>query len=165
MRLGIVGMAAALILGGCGGPEVVKNTGVVWNGAVAARYDQLANCLSKQTTLYYKSALQLDRNAQRATVTFMIPVTGIPVEVYDLRQTSDNVTEVAWSTRLERGRHQTGKPFYLIDVCGAAPLPATPSPAILPAPASPMPSPVPPPMPPQAPNWAPDPTSDTPSDS
>lgn len=157
MRLGIVGITAALVLSGCGTPDDVKKTGVVWNGAVAARYDQLASCLSKQTTLYYKSGLQLDRKAQRATVTFMIPVTGIPVEVYDLRQTSDNVTEVAWSTRLERGRHQTGKPFYLIDLCGAAPLPATPSPAVLPAPASPMP--------PQSPNWAPDPASDTPGDS
>jgi protein involved in sex pheromone biosynthesis len=129
MRLRIVAMAATLILSGCGTADDVQKTGVVWQGAVAARYDQLANCLSKQTTLYYKAALKFEKNEQRATVTFSIPVTGIPVEVYDLRQTSDDVTQVSWSTRLERGQHQAGKPFYLMDLCGASPLPATPSPA------------------------------------
>jgi len=123
----------ALISSACASPEDVKRTGVVWNGSVAARYDQLANCLSRQTTLYYKSSVQFDRNEPHATVTFMIPVTGIPVEVYDLRQTSDGITEVSWSTRLERGRHKPGKPFYLIDMCGAAPLPAGYAPARPPA--------------------------------
>lgn len=150
MRLVIVAMAVGLILGGCSTPDDVKKTGVVWQGTVAARYDQLASCLSKQTTLYYKGTLQLDRNAQRATVAFSIPVTGIPVEVYDLRQVSADVTEVSWSTRLERGRHQTGKPFYLLDLCGASPLPATASPAV--PPVQPAPS--------SSPNWAPEPASD-----
>lgn len=129
MRLGIAGIAAALILSGCGTSDDVKKTGVVWQGTVAARYDQLANCLSTQTTLYYKATLQFDRDAQRATVTFSIPVTGIPVEVYDVRQTSDNATEVSWSTRLERGVQTAGKPHYLLYVCGATPLPATSAPA------------------------------------
>ena len=154
MKLRFAGIAVALISSGCGTPEDVKKTGVVWQGSVAARYDQLANCLSRQTTLYYKAGIQFDKNAQRATVTFMIPVTGIPVEVYDLRQTSERVTEVSWSTRLERGRHQTGKPFYLLDQCGATPLPATSSPAIpsTNSPAVPSARPV----PSGAPVWAPD---------
>jgi hypothetical protein len=153
MKLRFAGIAVALISSGCGTPEDVKKTGVVWQGSVAARYDQLANCLSRQTTLYYKAGIQFDKNAQRATVTFMIPVTGIPVEVYDLRQTSERVTEVSWSTRLERGRHQTGKPFYLLDQCGAPPLPATSSPAIpTTSPAIPSTRPV----PSGAPVWAPD---------
>lgn len=150
MRLGIVATAVGLILCGCSTPDDVKKTGIVWQGTVAARYDQLASCLSKQTTIYYKGTLQLDRNARRATVAFSIPVTGIPVEVYDLRQVSADVTEVAWSTRLERGRHQTGKPFYLLDLCGASPLPATSSPAVPPAQ----------PAPASSPNWAPEPASD-----
>lgn len=161
MRLRIVGVAVGLFLSGCGTTEDVKNTGVVWHGTVAARYDQLANCLSKQTTLYYKAALQVDRNEHRATVTFLIPVTGIPVEVYDLRQTSDNVTEISWSTRLERGRHQTGKPFYLVDLCGASPLPPTSPPA------NPPTSSVDPPArsaAPESPVWAPEPTGNTPDD-
>jgi hypothetical protein len=152
MRLRLVGIALGLVLGGCGTPDDVKKTGVVWQGTVAARYDQLANCLSKQTTLYYKSALKFDHKEQRATVTFLIPVTGIPVEVYDLRQTSDNATEVSWSTRLERGRHQAGKPSYLMDLCGALPLPAPSSPAI----------PTTQPAPPQSPVWAPEPATGTP---
>jgi hypothetical protein len=152
----MAGMAVALILSGCGTSDDVKKTGVVWQGAVAARYDQLASCLSKQTTLYYKAALKFEKNQQRATVTFLIPVTGIPVEVYDLRQTSDNVTEVTWSTRLERGRHQTGKPYYLMDLCGASPLPAASSPAVPPAIRSANP------VPPESPVWAPEPNTDTP---
>jgi hypothetical protein len=152
MRLGIVAMAVALILSGCWTPDDVKGTGVVWQGTVAARYDQLASCLSRQTTLYYKAAITFDRNGQRATVAFSIPVTGIPVEVYDLRQISDNATEVSWSTRLERGRHQTGKPFYLIDLCGASPLPATSAPAL----------PAANPAAPASPEWAPEPATDTP---
>ncbi|CAN5126072.1 hypothetical protein BH10PSE6_BH10PSE6_34450 [soil metagenome] len=133
MRLRIAGIAGALISSGCGTSDDVKKTGVVWQGTVAARYDQLANCLSTQTTLYYKAALQFDRNAQRATVTFLIPVTGIPVEVYDIRQTSDNATEVSWSTRLERGYMTASKPLYLIQLCGATTLPAASSPANPPA--------------------------------
>lgn len=133
MKLGIAGMAVALILSGCGTSDDVKKTGVVWQGTVSARYDQLANCLSTQTTLYYKASLQFDRNAQRATVTFSIPVTGIPVEVYDVRQASDNATEVSWSTRLERGVKTTGKPLYLLQLCGATPLPAVSPPADPPA--------------------------------
>ena len=136
MRLRIVGIAVALILSGCGTPDDVKKTGVVWRGTVAARYDQLANCLSAQTTLYYKSALQFDKREQRATVTFLISVTGIPVEVYDLRQISDNATEVSWSTRLERGS-TAGKPSYLMHLCGASPLPATAPPVSPPAAARP----------------------------
>jgi hypothetical protein len=151
MRLGSVGIVLGLVLGGCGTSDDVKKTGVVWHGIVSARYDQLANCLSAQTTLYYKAALQVDRNAQRATVTFLIPVTGIPVEVYDLRQISESATEVSWSTRLERGS-QAGKPSYLMHLCGAALLPATSSPAV----------PVANPMPPASPVWAPDPTADAP---
>jgi len=150
----------ALLLSGCGTPDDVKKTGVVWRGTVAARYDQLANCLSTQTTLYYKASLQLDRNQRRATVTFLIPVTGIPVEVYDLRQISNEATEVTWSTRLERGRHQTGKPFYLMAQCGATPLPATSAPV---APSSPQPAPL-EPVPPQSPVWAPDPATEAPGD-
>jgi hypothetical protein len=157
MRLRIAAVAVALLASGCGTSDDVKKTGIVWQGSVAARYDQLANCLSRQTTLYYKSSLVFDRNVQRATVTFSIPVTNIPVEVYDLRQTSANVTEVSWSTRLERGRHQTGKPYYLIDLCGASPLP--PGSSAPPArPASPPPAPV----VPEAPVWAPEPETDTP---
>ena len=151
MKLRIAGIAVALISSGCGTPEDVKKTGVVWQGSVAARYDQLASCLSRQTTLYYKAGIQFDKNAQRATVTFMIPVTGIPVEVYDLRQTSEDVTEVSWSTRLERGRHQAGKPHYLLDLCGASFVPAIsspPVPAIHPVPVSPI-----------SPVWAPDPAT------
>ena len=158
MRLRIAGIAVALILSGCGTSDDVKKTGVVWQGTVAARYDQLASCLSKQTTLYYKAALTFDKSGQHATVTFLIPVTGIPVEVYDLRQTSDNVTEISWSTRLERGRHQTGKPFYLMDLCGASPLPAASSPPI----PSAMPVPSVMPAPPESPVWAPEPAADTP---
>ena len=141
-----------LLAAGCGTPDDVKKTGVVWRGTVAARYDQLANCLSTQTTLYYKASLQFDRAQRRATVTFAIPVTGIPVEVYDVRQVSDEATEVSWSTRLERGRHQTGKPFYLLHLCGAAPLPAA-------APSPSTPPPLPParlPPAPQEPMWAPE---------
>ncbi len=152
MRLRIVAMAATLILSGCGTTDDVKKTGVVWQGSVAARYDQLANCLSKQTTLYYKAALKFEKNEQRATVTFSIPVTGIPVEVYDLRQTSDDVTQVSWSTRLERGQHQAGKPSYLMHLCGASPLPAASSPASSPAK----------PVPPESPVWAPEPSSNAP---
>jgi hypothetical protein len=153
MRLRIAGTAVALILGGCGTPADVKRTGVVWHGTVAARYDQLARCLSTQTTLYYKASLQFAQNEPRATVTFSIPVTGIPVEVYDLRQASDNATEVAWSTRLERGQKTVGKPLYLMHVCGAALLPATTSPA----------TPPPRPVPPQSPVWAPEPVTGTPA--
>jgi len=155
MKLRIAGIAVALVLSGCGTPDDVKKTGVVWQGTVSARYDQLASCLSRQTTLYYKASLQFDKTQQRATVTFMIPVTGIPVEVYDLRQTSNNVTDVSWSTRLERGRHQTGKPFYLLDQCGVTPLPATSSPAVPSAR----------PVPPGSPVWAPEPATSTPGDS
>lgn len=155
MRIRIAGVAAALIAGGCGTAEDVKRTGVVWQGTVAARYDQLAKCLSTQTTLYYKAALQFDSAQRRATVTFSVPVTGIPVEVYDVRQVSDEATEVSWSTRLERGRHNAGKPYYLLQLCGAAPLrssPAAPSPA-QPAPSTTMPAS-------QEPNWAPEPETD-----
>jgi len=105
------GIAVALVLSACGTSNDVKRTGVVWQGTVAARYDQLAKCLSTQTTLYYKAALQFDGSQRHATVTFLIPVTGIPVEVYDLRQVSNNATEVSWSTRLERGRQEVGKPL------------------------------------------------------
>lgn len=153
MRLRIAGMAVALMLSGCWTPDDVKKAGVVWHGSVAARYDQLANCLSTQTTLYYKAALKFDKNAQRATVTFLIPVTGIPVEVYDVRQTSDNATDVTWSTRLERGYKTFSKPLYLLHVCGASPLPATSS-----SPANPAASP----MLPESPAWAPEPVTDTP---
>jgi hypothetical protein len=159
MRLRIAGITVALILSGCGTPDDVKKTGVVWRGTVAARYDQLANCLSAQTTLYYKAALQFDKREQRATVTFLIPVTGIPVEVYDLRQISDNATEVSWSTRLERGQ-TAGKPSYLMHLCGASPLPATSSPASPPAAAAPSAAPA----RPESPAWAPEPASDTPGD-
>jgi hypothetical protein len=144
-------MAVALILSGCGTSDDVKKTGVVWQGTVAARYDQLANCLSTQTTLYYKASLQFDRKAQRATVTFLIPVTGIPVEVYDVRQTSENATEVSWSTRLERGYKTYSKPLYLLHLCGAAPLPATASPAA----STPTSLPA-NPAPPESPVWAPE---------
>jgi hypothetical protein len=162
MRFRIAGIAVALISTGCGTSEDVKKTGIVWQGTVAARYDQLASCLSKQTTLYYKGSVRFDTNARRATVTFSIPVTGIPVEVYDLRQTSENLTEVTWSTRLERGRHEAGKPYYLLDRCGVSPLPAASAPAApLPA-ASPPPSPT--PLPAATPNWAPEPATDAPSD-
>jgi hypothetical protein len=157
MRLRIAGIAVALLAGGCGTSDDVKKTGVVWQGSVTARYDQLASCLSKQTTLYYKSSLTFDRNAQRATVTFLVPVTNIPVEVYDLRQVSENVTDVSWSTRLERGRHQTGKPYYLIDQCGAWSLPPGSSPPVAPA-ASPPPVP----PAPESPAWAPEPAAETP---
>jgi hypothetical protein len=168
MRLRTVWIAAALISGGCGTSEDVKKTGVVWQGAVAARYDQLAYCLSKQTTLYYKAGVKFDRKQQHATVTFLIPVTGIPVEVYDLRQTSDDVTEVTWSTRLERGRHKTGKPYYLMDQCGAALLPTGSLPAASPSPpptsppaAYPQPQPQPQPSAPASPQWAPEPAPGT----
>ncbi|MCW5735035.1 MAG: hypothetical protein KIS73_12960 [Enhydrobacter sp.] len=156
MKFRIAGAAAALIAGGCGTSEDVKRTGIVWQGTVAARYDQLAKCLSTQTTLYYKSALQFDTARRRATVTFSIPVTGIPVEVYDVRQVSDEATEVSWSTRLERGRQQVGKPYYLLDQCGATPLPS--SSAAPPPPVPPAPSSAPPGS--QEPNWAPEPETD-----
>jgi hypothetical protein len=159
MRLGISGIAVALILTGCGTSDDVKKTGVVWRGTVAARYDQLANCLSAQTTLYYKAAVRFDQREQRATVTFSIPVTGIPVEVYDLRQISNNATEVSWSTRLERGQ-TAGKPSYLMHLCGASPLPATSSPVNPPAAAAPSAAPA----RPESPVWAPEPATDTPSD-
>lgn len=169
MRARIVGMAAGLVLGGCGTSDDVKRTGVVWQGTVAARYDQLAICLSRQTTLYYKATLALDRREQRATVTFSIPVTGIPVEVYDLRQASDDATQISWSTRLERGRHPTGKPFYLLDLCGASALPGTAPPpsGIAPPAVPPVAPPATPPAgstAPGAPEWAPDNTTDTPSE-
>jgi hypothetical protein len=128
MRLGLVGMAVTLALGGCGTTDDVKNTGVNWHGSFSARYDQLASCLSAQTTPYYKATLQFDQKEQRATVTYSIPVTGIPVEVYDVRQTSGSATEISWWTRLERGQ-QAGKPLYLMRLCGASPLPDAPSPA------------------------------------
>jgi hypothetical protein len=153
MSLRIAGIAVALILSACGTSNDVQRTGVVWHGTVAARYDQLAKCLSTQTTLYYKAALQFDGNQQRATVTFLIPVTGIPVEVYDLRQISDKATDVSWSTRLERGRQEVGKPLYLIHVCGASPLPGTSSPA----------TPAARPLSPESPVWAPEPVTGTPS--
>ena len=145
MRLRVVGMAATLVLGGCGTTDDVKNTGVVWHGTYSARYDQLASCLSAQTTPYYKAALQFDQKEQRATVTYSIPVTGIAVEVYDVRQTSDNATEISWWTRLERG-HQAGKPLYLMRLCGASPLPDAPSPATRSAV----------PAPPESPVWVPE---------
>lgn len=150
MRLRFVGIAMGLMLGACGTSDDVKKTGVVWRGTVAARYDQLANCLSAQTTLYYKGSVQFDRRERRATVTFSVPVTGIPVEVYDLRQVSDDATEVSWSTRLERGQ-QSSKPSYLMRLCGASLLPATPAPAAFPPPARPSA--------PDGPVWAPDPTT------
>lgn len=153
MKLRIAAIAVALIPGGCGTSDDVKKTGIVWQGTVAARYDQLASCLSKQTTLYYRASLEFARNERRATVTFSIPVTGIPVEVYDLRQTSTDLTEVRWSTRLERGRHKAGKPYYLLDLCGVSPLPVA---------APPGPAPV--PLPPATPNWAPEPATDAPAD-
>jgi hypothetical protein len=152
MRLRIFGIAAALISSGCGTTDDVKKTGVVWHGTVAARYDQLAKCLSTQTTLYYKAALQFTRNDQRATVTFSIPVTGIPVEVYDVRQISANATEVSWSTRLERGQQEVGKPLYLLHLCGASPVPAASLPATPPRG----------PVAPESPVWAPEPVTSTP---
>jgi hypothetical protein len=98
----------------------------------------------------------------------LIPVTGIPVEVYDLRQTSDDVTEVTWSTRLERGRHKTGKPYYLMDQCGAATLPTGSLPAASPSPpppaAYPQPQPSPAPLAPASPQWAPEPAPGTQGD-
>ena len=153
MRLRIAGIAVALISSGCGTSDDVKKTGVVWHGTVAARYDQLARCLSMQTTLYYKAALRYDSNGRHATVTFSIPVTGIPVEVYDLRQISETATDVSWSTRLERGQ-KPGKPLYLMQLCGAAPLPAAPPPA----------RPAATPQPPATPDWAPEPATDAPAD-
>jgi len=160
MKLRIVGMVVALILGGCGTSEDVKKTGVVWRATVAARYDQLANCIAAQTTttLYYKTAVQFDRNEQRATVTFLIPVTGIPVEVYDLRQTAEGATYVTWSTRLERGQ-SAGKPSYLMHLCGAAVLPAAAPPVAAPATLPPATT-----TPAGGPVWAPDPTTTTPGD-
>ena len=145
MRLKRLGMAAVLALGGCWTPDDVKQTGIVWNGTYSARYEQLARCLSAQTTLYYKAILQLDANERRARVTYAIPVTGIPVEVYDVRQTSNDVVDVSWSTRLERGHVNYG-PLYLMRVCGATPISAPPPPA---------------PTPPQPPAWAPEPTTTT----
>jgi hypothetical protein len=145
MKVRLVVLAAALVVGGCGTPDDVKRTGVVWQGNYSARYDQLASCLKAQTTPYYKATLQLDRNERRATVTYSIPVYGIPVEVYDVRETSDNASEISWWTRLERG-HQAGKPSYLMQLCGALPLPdaaRTAGPSAAPAPAA-------------APVWAPE---------
>lgn len=145
MRLRLIGTAAALVLGGCGTSDDVKRTGLVWRGTYSARYDQLASCLSERTTPYYKATVQFDQNGRRATVTYSIPVTGIPVEVYELRQTSDVATEVSWWTRVDRG-HRGGKPDYLMHMCGAWPL-ANPPPS-----AAPVPTPA-----PGAPVWAPDP--------
>lgn len=162
MKLRVGGVAAALLVSGCGTPDDVKKTGVVWHGTVAARYDQLARCLSTQTTLYYKATLQFAAHEQRATVTFSIPVTGIPVEVYDVRQASENATEVSWSTRLERGQKDVGKPFYLLHLCGAPPLPASAAPARLPA--APAPPPAVTTLPSQSPDWAPEPAPDTPGE-
>jgi hypothetical protein len=153
MRVKLVGMVVVLTMGGCWTPDDVKKTGVVWSGTYAARYDQLARCLSAQTTPYYKAALQLDTNEQRARVTYSIPVTGIPVEVYEVRQTSSDAAEISWSTRLERGNVSYG-PLYLMRECGATPMPAAPS-------ASPAPSQS--PAPPQPPAWAPEPQTNTPS--
>jgi hypothetical protein len=159
MRPRLVGVAAVLILGGCWTPDDVKKTGVVWSGTYAARYDQLASCMSAQTTPYYKAALQFDKNEQRATVTYLIPVTDIPVEVYDIRQKSNDATEISWWTRLERG-HSAYGPLYLMRLCGASPLPTTSSPT------SPLPTTTTPagPVPPQSPAWAPEPTTKTPTD-
>ena len=151
MKVRLVAMAAVLVLGGCGTTDDVKRTGVVWQGSYSARYDQLASCLSAQTTPYYKATLQLDQNQRRATVTYSIPVYGIPVEVFDVRQTSDNSAEISWWTRLERG-HQGGKPLYLMRLCGAAPLADAPrgvAPSATPAASS-------------SPAWAPEPETDTP---
>jgi hypothetical protein len=47
MRLELVAIAVALTLGGCWTPDDVKKTGIVWSGTYAARYDQLARCLSR----------------------------------------------------------------------------------------------------------------------
>lgn len=157
MRLRFLGIGLVLISSACGTADDVKKTGIVWQGAVNARYDQLARCLSTQTTLYYKATLQFDRNEQRATLTFAVPVTNIPVEVYSLRQTSPDTTEISWSTRLERGQKAT-KPLYLIELCGAALLPAAPAQAPAPAYApaqEPAGAPADPP-PPAAPVWAPE---------
>jgi hypothetical protein len=145
MRLGLVAMAAALFVGGCSTTVGVQKTGVVWSGVYSARYDQLASCISAHTTPYYKATLQLDRNQQRATVTYLVPVTNIAVEVYELRQRSDDATEISWSSRLEGGRH-VGTP-YLMSLCGASPLPASALPAN-PATAPPHPP---------SPAWAPEP--------
>jgi len=150
MRPRLVGVTAILVLSGCWTPDDVKQTGVVWSGTYAANYDQLARCLSAQTTLYYKAALQLNANEHRARVTYAIPVTGIPVEVYDLRQTADNTTQISWSTRLERG-HGGYSPLYLMQTCGATPLPAA---ALAP---TTQPTPL------QSPVWATEPTTNTPS--
>jgi len=158
MRLHIVGITALLVLSGCWSPDDVKKTGVVWSGTYSARYDQLANCISAQTTPYYKAALQFDKNEQRATVTYLIPVTGIPVEVYDIRQTTNNATEITWSTRLEQNNSAGHGPRYLMRLCGASPLPTTststtPSPTTVPPPSSAAV-----PVAPQSPVWAPEPS-------
>src|SRR5262249_25704864 len=115
MRHGLVGITALLLLGSCWTPDDVKRAGVVWSGTYAAQYDQLARCISMQTTPYYKAALQLDPTEQRARVNFLIPVTGIPVEVYDLRQTSNNVTTISWSTRLEGNHGAIYAPLYMME--------------------------------------------------
>src|SRR5262249_37767606 len=137
MRSRLVGVAALLISSGCWTPDDVKQTGEVWSGTYSANYDQLARCLSAQTTPYYKAALQLNTDEPRARVTYAIPVTGIPVEVYDLRETANNTTQITWSTRLERGQRGSG-PLYLMQTCGATPLSAT---ASAPPPATAQPAP------------------------
>jgi hypothetical protein len=154
MRLRVGAITVVLTLAGCGTSDDVKKTGLVWSGTYAARYDQLASCLSARTEPYYKATLQFDPNDKRATVTYSIPVTGIPVEVYDIRQTSDNATDISWWSRLESGRH-AGSPLYLMRLCGASPLSAAASP-VTPVSSSPAPAT------PQAPVWAPEPTTDTP---
>jgi hypothetical protein len=142
-----------VILNGCWTPDDVKQTGVVWSGTYVANYDQLARCLSAQTTPYYKAALQLNTDEHRARVTYAIPVTGIPVEVYDLRETANNTTQISWSTRLERNHGGYG-PLYLMQNCGAAPLAAT---------ASAPPAPTAQPTPLQPSTWAPEQTPNTPT--
>ena len=150
MRLRLVGIAALLLLGGCWTADDVKKTGVVWRGTYAARYDQLASCLSAQTTPYYRADLQFDPNERHATVTYLIPVTGIPVEVYDVRQTSNDATEVSWRTRLvQEGAHGASySPLDQMRRCGASPVSATSSLAPVPA---------------QGPAWAPDPGASPPA--
>src|SRR5262249_11193402 len=156
----LVGMAAVLLLGGCWTADDVQKTGAVWRGTYAARYDQLARCMSMQTTPYYKSSLQLDPREQRATVVFSIPVTGIPVEVYDLRQTSSDATEISWETRLVQGgsRAASWGPLDMMRNCGATPaqtIPAAAPPVAAPPPAAPVA--------PQSPTWAPEPATNAPS--
>jgi hypothetical protein len=151
MRLELIVLTAVLTLTGCWTPDDVKKTGVVWSGTYAARYDQLARCLSAHTTPYYKATLHLDTNEKSARVTYSVPVTGIPVEVYDIRQTSSDAVEISWSTRIERG-HVSSGPLYLMRECGATPMAPT-------ALSSPTPSSA----PFQSPAWAPEPETKTPS--